>query len=354
MTTYYPAPTAAYNIIKLDTNASLTCNGTNNGTVAADSTGTLYICSNNQAVLYGQASYNTFCSFDPTNLADPNGTNTCSSFISNPCPPGFTQVAPGNMNPGYDTFKISTHTSVMSMICSNNSVSCNPDYCGNCNGGVTAGTYGCNGSLPACGTKAGSDSCGASCTINSGLTCGCFVSGTKVLLANGKRVAIQRLKVGDILLGSGGAHNRIVKFNIMPKQDRMIYSFNGGRYFVTGNHAFKTTTGWKAIDPKIARLENPQLNITQLNIGDILITIKGLVPLKRIKSKMIKNSVVYSPELDAGSGREYYADGFLVHNKPSCNAPDMLCGSTCISGSSCVPNYTCTCTSGPCTCTSGA
>jgi len=150
---------------------------------------------------------------------------------------------------------------------------------------------------------------------------GCFYSGTKVLLANGKKVPIEGLKVGDVLLGPDGAHNTIVKFDIMPRRDWKIYSFNGGRYFVTENHVFKTATGWKAMNPALAMQDHPQIKVEQLKIGDMLITINGPVRLEKIKSKIIKDSVVYNPELDGN--HEYYADGYLVHNmlkppQPAC------------------------------------
>jgi hypothetical protein len=154
----------------------------------------------------------------------------------------------------------------------------------------------------------------------------CFVAGTKILLANGRVKEIQNLKGTDILLGAKGSHNKVVHLVVMPRQDRKIYAFNGGRYFVTDNHCFMTRDGWKAINPRMAKMENPQLTIGQLKEGDELVTIKGRTPLNRIEFKIIKDSVVYNPKLDGS--HEYYADGFLVHNKQlilkceaTCSAP---------------------------------
>lgn len=171
-----------------------------------------------------------------------------------------------------------------------------------------------SGGNPSEGIGHGTDSCGT-CTFFSGLAPTCFVAGTKILLDNGKEKPIEQLKVGDVLLGSGNTHNKIVKFDIMPKKDHLIYAFNGGRYFVTANHIFKTTTGWKAIDPAVALQENPQLKIEKLNTNDELITLTGTLRIKTIDSKIFKDSIVYNPELDNNSNHEYYADGFLVHNK---------------------------------------
>jgi hypothetical protein len=83
---------------------------------------------------------------------------------------------------------------------------------------------------------------------------------------------------------------------------------------VTKNHVFSTTAGWASIDPESALLENPQLKIRKLKIGDVLITLHGSMRIEKITSKTAKDSVVYSLELDGN--HEYYADGFLVHNLP--------------------------------------
>jgi hypothetical protein len=140
----------------------------------------------------------------------------------------------------------------------------------------------------------------------------CFISGTKILLANGKEVPVETLKPGDVLLGPGGVKNKVVKLDIKPRADWEIYSFNGGEFFVTPNHLFKTTTGWKAINPEIYLKGAPELNVKTLKVGDVLITLTGTMRIDKIEYKTIKNSVVYNPELDGT--HEYYANGYLVHN----------------------------------------
>jgi len=143
---------------------------------------------------------------------------------------------------------------------------------------------------------------------------GCFVAGTKVLLADGSLKAIESLKAGDVLLGAQQARNKFVHLKIMPKEDRKIYAFNGGRYFVTGDHLFMTKQGWKAIDPKRAHKQHPQLKVGQLQVGDELVTRTGMISLKKSDFKILKNTGVYNPQLDGS--HDYYADGFLVHNAP--------------------------------------
>ena len=141
---------------------------------------------------------------------------------------------------------------------------------------------------------------------------GCFMPGTKVLLANGDSKTVEKLNTGDILLGLQKSHNKLIHLQILPKQNKRIYSFNGGRYFVTSDHPFMTLKGWKAIDPHLAKKNHPELELGQLQVNDELVTFKGPVQLKKIESRVLKNLTVYNPQLDGN--HTYYADGFLVHN----------------------------------------
>ena len=147
---------------------------------------------------------------------------------------------------------------------------------------------------------------------------GCFISGTKVLLADGSMKTIESLKPGDVLSGSQQAYNKLVHLKIYPKQSRKIYAFNGGRYFVTDDHIFMTKNGWEAINPKIAQEKYPEFKVGQLKVGDEFVTHSGFTCLKKIDYKIFKDVVVYEPQLDGS--HVYYADGFLVHNRPPLNS----------------------------------
>jgi len=113
-----------------------------------------------------------------------------------------------------------------------------------------------------------------------------------------------------------------------------LYSLNGGRYFVTEEHPFKTIDGWKSINPEKTKLENIGIIVTKLNIGDTLITDKGNVLLKTIDGKEgASNTKLFNFFL--GGDHTYYADGYLVHNKLQCDSStNHNCGSnsTCIGG----------------------
>ncbi len=93
-----------------------------------------------------------------------------------------------------------------------------------------------------------------------------------------------------------------------------LYGFNGGEAFVTDSHPFMTTKGWKSLNPKMTNEENPQLNATMLEVGDELITRDGKVLITIIDKKATSIHKVYN--LVVGGDNQYYADGYLVHNKP--------------------------------------
>ena len=140
----------------------------------------------------------------------------------------------------------------------------------------------------------------------------CLAAGTRILLADGTTKTVENLQVGDILLSSNGAKNKVLDIGAMPKQDRKIYAFNGGDYFVTADHPFSTKNGWAALDPKLAQEMHPGLKVVKLDIGSELLTRTGVVHINKIVFKAFKDSVVYNPHLDGS--HDYFADGFLVHN----------------------------------------
>jgi len=143
----------------------------------------------------------------------------------------------------------------------------------------------------------------------------CFTADTLVIMADGTTKNIQDVKIGDVLKGET-TNNKVLGFH-QPKLDGKLYSFNDGRYFVTEEHPFKTTNGWKSINPKKTEKENIGITVMELKAGDALITEKGDVLLKTIKSKVGKDDTqLYNFKLDGD--HTYYADGYLVHNKAYC------------------------------------
>jgi hypothetical protein len=152
----------------------------------------------------------------------------------------------------------------------------------------------------------------------------CFTADTLVALSDGTLKNIQDIKIGDILKGET-TNNKVLGFH-RPILDGKLYSLNGGRYFVTEEHPFKTIDGWKSINPEKTQLENIGITVTELNVGDILITEKGNILLETIDSKEgASNTELFNFLLDGD--HTYYADGYLVHNKTACDLGN-LCGGT--------------------------
>lgn len=111
-------------------------------------------------------------------------------------------------------------------------------------------------------------------TVNDGGGGGCFTGDTPLMLPDGSQIAIKSVKYGDSILGYGGVsslHSEEIVSQTLT-QPRMIYGINDCAPFFTAGHAFLTEDGtWKAISPECANEENPNLNATQLEIGDLLL-----------------------------------------------------------------------------------
>ena len=73
-----------------------------------------------------------------------------------------------------------------------------------------------------------------------------------------------------------------------------------------------TQDGWKAFNPEIAMEINPTLEIKKLQIGDVLIREEGRETIISIDLHQ-NDENIYNFELDGT--KDYYADGYLVHNK---------------------------------------
>lgn len=138
----------------------------------------------------------------------------------------------------------------------------------------------------------------------------CFVEETKVTMADGSEKNIEDVVAWDWLKWSIWPNK--VQYVIRKSNDWKIYSFNGWRYFVTDSHPFQTTKWWKSINPEATKKWYPDFEVWKLEIGDILITENGNVELKSLDGKDDPQDV-YTFSVDGT--HDYYADGYLVHNK---------------------------------------
>jgi hypothetical protein len=168
-------------------------------------------------------------------------------------------------------------------------------------------------------TYGGGSICGATGnTTYGGGFAHCFIADTKVAMADGTEKNIQDVKLGDVLKGELG-NNKVIGFHRPELGNEKLYSFNGGRHFVTAEHPFYTTDGWKSLNPAKTAEEHLNIEVSQLKVGDTLVTDHGLVKLRKVYGKSDRTDTqLYNFILDGD--HTYYADGYLVHNKVGCSA----------------------------------
>ena len=158
--------------------------------------------------------------------------------------------------------------------------------------------------------------CGAitgECTLDTTRWGSCFVADTLVTLADGSSKPIQDIAVGDELKAVSGSNTVIALIKpLLGNQN--IYSINNKDAFFTANHPFLTTEWWKSFDPETTKKEIPDLKISKLEIGDILITEGEEVLITNVfASSRDADTQLYNFELDGD--HTYYANGYAVHNK---------------------------------------
>ena len=142
----------------------------------------------------------------------------------------------------------------------------------------------------------------------------CFIAGTYVQLANGRTLPIEQVRIGDELRGDTRS-NTVLEYDRPQLGDRILYSINGGKHFVTAEHPFYTPTGWKSFDPAATAEENPNLEVETLQVGDQIFLDNGaFMEIMRIGTTTAHpGTQLYNFKLDGDN--TYYADGYLVHNK---------------------------------------
>lgn len=142
-------------------------------------------------------------------------------------------------------------------------------------------------------------------------SCGtCFKPGTQILLADGTTKSIEEIQTGEYIRWSENTQNTVIQtFKLWNKWK--LYAINDTNYFVTETHPFMTTEWWKSFNPKKTLKENPDMIVSMLKVGDILITKTWIQRIYSIDS-ILDPGYVYNFKLD--KNHTYYANGYLVHN----------------------------------------
>ncbi|SRR6266568_4480937 len=144
---------------------------------------------------------------------------------------------------------------------------------------------------------------------------GCFIAGTRVLMADGSERAIETLQVGDQVL----SHDRVsftptTVLALITPPPKKVYdlSFDDGKTLtLTDSHPISTAEGWKSLHPRATQEENPGLAVSTLHIGDRVHTTGHMVTLVGIRP----GEVVQIYNITVDEPHTFYANAILVHNK---------------------------------------
>lgn len=149
-----------------------------------------------------------------------------------------------------------------------------------------------------------------------GFAGGCFVAGTRVQLADGTERTIETLQVGEQVLGSEGTRQfPVTVLACMAFPDKQTYELtfsDGNTLTLTDAHPLHSPLqGWKSLSSESTKRENPGLEVTVLEVGDVISTIHGECRLAAIEERQREH--VYNIHVDGS--HTFYANGVLVHNK---------------------------------------
>ena len=120
------------------------------------------------------------------------------------------------------------------------------------------------------------------------------------------------------VIGADGLNKEIIAFGKFALEDT-FYAFNGNDTFVSSSHPFLTTDGWKCCNLEDGNHDYPDLDLTQLAVGDILQKYNAATneyyqeELTSITPLTGTTKEVYL--LDVGGDDTYVVDGYVVHNK---------------------------------------
>jgi hypothetical protein len=149
-------------------------------------------------------------------------------------------------------------------------------------------------------------------------------------MADGSERPIEEIDVGDEVLGSNGQVNLVLNVKRPELGDRLLYALNDEDYFVTAEHPFLTTEGWKSIDPRRSAQVH-RVDATHLRVGDQMFaadarppsgvcrnvqtaTALKTVELTRMQSRADDPALaVY--DLTVDGDHTYFANGYVVHNR---------------------------------------
>jgi|GEM_PF-3216054 len=153
----------------------------------------------------------------------------------------------------------------------------------------------------------------------------CFPAGTPITLQNKSTKNIEDIKAGDRVLSqdeNGRQSISTVQNLLSPVSNNMcqIKFTNGDSLDVTKGHPLFTQNGWKAIDTNVAGVEDPGVPVSTLTTGDFMEKDTG--SWSQVSNISCWNTSIQTYNLTVDNSHDYFAGGFLAHNK------GCVCGST--------------------------
>lgn len=141
-------------------------------------------------------------------------------------------------------------------------------------------------------------------------TVSCLAPGTEVTMADGSKKPIETVKEGDQVKGKDGV-NTVKKLVVRNHDVLHLHDINGGALSLTADHPVMTTKGWRAIAYNAQIKKYGLKEVKTLEVGDVLITANGEVPVTSIKAKeSVRNGVTYNLTLEGDE--TFYANDILV------------------------------------------
>ena len=148
---------------------------------------------------------------------------------------------------------------------------------------------------------------------------GCFIAGTKILMANGSYKNIENIKENDLIISYDEINNKfvidkVIKLLIHHNTSQLMTLIlkDGTKIKSTLSHPFLTTNGWKTIDLNMAFKEHSIL-CQKIKIGDILV---GQNHNSKITDILYENCPInYNTyNIFVKKYHTYIANNYIVHN----------------------------------------
>lgn len=147
----------------------------------------------------------------------------------------------------------------------------------------------------------------------------CLPAGTKILMADNSTKNIEDVKVGDYVMGYNTELSQQEPAEVLgvvaPFREHMceITFVGSGSLQITNEHPIYTSEGWKSINPERTESENEDLVVTQLDLGDEVLSVDN--QYKEVAKINCWQEIIQTYNLESVANQStFFADGVLVHN----------------------------------------